>query len=218
MDPYAVLGLTPGASEQEATAAWKRLAKRWHPDRAGAGDLAVAKMAEINAAYDLVREDRAKADTAAANAAGTLRRDPDAPMPHESHGIHVMRRPPRRAGAWLDEPTRKAVGRELLVVLEDGEEIRLITRASTWASPEAHLVVTDRRLLWLLDDAITNRVRSLHFRSVADVEQKLAWPRRRTATLRVRTTEDRKLEFSELDPATAAAVARHVRAGLPKRR
>src|SRR5256885_10712182 len=35
MDPYALLGVAPGASERELTRAYRRLAKQWHPDRAG---------------------------------------------------------------------------------------------------------------------------------------------------------------------------------------
>ena len=56
-DPFAVLGVTPGASGEEIAAAYRRLAKRWHPDRAGGQD-AARRMAEINAAYDLVRSER----------------------------------------------------------------------------------------------------------------------------------------------------------------
>ena len=53
MDPFAVLGLDPASSPQEAAAAYRRLAKEWHPDRAGVD--AARRMAEINAAYDLLR-------------------------------------------------------------------------------------------------------------------------------------------------------------------
>src|SRR3954454_15337190 len=56
-DPFAVLGVAPGASGEEVAAAYRRLAKRWHPDRAG-GQEAARRMAEINAAYDLVRSER----------------------------------------------------------------------------------------------------------------------------------------------------------------
>ena len=56
-DPFAVLGVAPGASGEEVAAAYRRLAKRWHPDRARGQD-AARRMAEINAAYDLVRSER----------------------------------------------------------------------------------------------------------------------------------------------------------------
>lgn len=212
MDPYAVLGLASDASLDEAAAAWKRLAKRWHPDRVGDGELAAARMAEINAAYDLLRADVTAAGT---DGRTSLRGTPDEEeLPHVPHGITIQRIRRRRAGAWLDERTRTALGRELLGVLDEGEAVHLVARTATWASPEARLAVTDRRLLWVLDDAISHRVRVLRYRDVVAVEDKLAWPRRRTAAVRVRTREGRKLEFSELAPATAAAITRHVRAAL----
>ena len=32
MDPYKVLGLEPGASDEEVKQAYRRLAKKYHPD------------------------------------------------------------------------------------------------------------------------------------------------------------------------------------------
>ena len=83
-----------------------------------------------------------------------------------------MRAPAR---GW-PTPLRRALGRELLGALEDGEDVAMVTPTSTWASPQALLAVTDRRLLWLLDDAPTHRVRSLRYRDVADVQQRLGRP------------------------------------------
>ena len=88
----------------------------------------------------------------------------------------------------------------------------MVTPASTWASPQTLLAVTDRRLLRLLDDAPTHRVRALRFRDVAAVEQRAGRPLRRSAVLRLRTSAGRKLAFADLRPATAAAIARHVAA------
>ena len=57
-DPYAVLGLLPGASMEEVRHAWRRIAAENHPDRmvqrgAPAEFVAIAreKTAAINAAY-----------------------------------------------------------------------------------------------------------------------------------------------------------------------
>src|ERR1700749_3265971 len=105
MDPFAALELPPGASAQEIAAAYRSLAKQWHPDRGG-GAAAAARMAEINVAYDALR-------------AG----------------------PGQRAGACLAEPIRRALGRELLVALEAGEAVSLVTPAATWASPRTLLAV-----------------------------------------------------------------------------
>ena len=51
-DPYSVLGVSPGASEDEIKKAYKNLAKKYHPDVTGNSPEAEKKMQEINAAYD----------------------------------------------------------------------------------------------------------------------------------------------------------------------
>jgi hypothetical protein len=192
VDPYAILGVSAMAGPQEIAAAYREQAKRWHPDRGG-GEEAARRMAEINAAYDLLR-------AAAAHQ--------DAPPP---------RRPPRRRtprGAWLPEAIRRALGPELLDALSEHEAVRLVTPVSTWASPRAVLAVTERRLLWLLDDAPVARVRSLAFRDVAAVSLRVHRPRKRAATLRLRTRAGRRHSFADLRPHTAAAIERHLRGAL----
>lgn len=58
-NPYKVLGVPDGASEEECTKAYKRLAKKYHPDL-NPGDIeAEKKMAEINAAYDQIKNGNA---------------------------------------------------------------------------------------------------------------------------------------------------------------
>jgi hypothetical protein len=196
VDPFAVLGVAPNASAEEVAAAYRSLAKRWHPDRVE-GPQAARRMAEINAAYDLLRSERWLARRGRSD-------PPPAPTPAPARR--------GRAGAWLSEPLRRALGRELLGALEEGEDVAMVTPASTWASPQTLLAITDRRLLWLLDDAPTHRVRALRFRDVAAVEERAGRPLRRSATLRVRTSAGRKLAFADLRPATAASIARHVAA------
>lgn len=53
-DPYSVLGLSPGASKEEATKAYRKLAKKYHPDLNPGDETAAKKMAEVNAAYDSI--------------------------------------------------------------------------------------------------------------------------------------------------------------------
>jgi hypothetical protein len=195
VDPFAVLGVAPGADEREVLAAYRELAKQWHPDRGG-GERAERRMAEINAAYDLLR-------AAAAQAAA-----PPAPA--------YARRAARGRGAWLNDAVRRALGPELLTALEPDEAVRLVTPVSTWASPRAVLAVTERRLLWLLDDAPVARVRALGFRDVVAVDVALRRPRRKVATLTVRSLSGRRFAFTDLSPHTAATIAQHVRAASPR--
>ncbi|CAA9490077.1 MAG: hypothetical protein AVDCRST_MAG67-1290 [uncultured Solirubrobacteraceae bacterium] len=201
MDPYAVLGLDPGAELGDATRAYRELAKQWHPDRAG--EHGAARMVQLNVAYEMLRsEHRPRAGAASAANAG--------------RGDGSARRAAGGSGGWLPEAMRRALGRELLDALEPQEQVELVTPAATWASPSTLLAVTDRRLLWLLDDAVGNRVRSLRFRDMETAEQDLVWPRRARARLRVKPRYGaRRWTFSDLRPATAAAIAGRVRAGLP---
>lgn len=54
-DPYKVLGVNPGATEAEITKAYRKLAKKYHPDL-NPGDAAAAKkMSEINEAYEQIK-------------------------------------------------------------------------------------------------------------------------------------------------------------------
>jgi hypothetical protein len=196
VDPFAVLGVPPGASERELALAYRRLAKRWHPDRAG--DASQRRMAEINRAYDLARASlrRGGRRTAVADR-------PAAPQPARRRTV---------LGAWLAPAVRRALGRELLGALRRDEPVHFVVPTSLWASPRATLAVTDKRLLWLLDDAPANRVRDLRIARLDEVEVRLAWPLRRRAKLRVRERGGRAVTFAELAPQTAEAIAEHLRA------
>jgi len=191
MDPYAVLGIGPDASPGEVAAAYRRLAKRFHPDRAG--ERGARRMAEINAAYDRLRDVHAPSEPVVARATAAPR------------------------GAWLRDEIRERLGPELLPVLSEGEPVDLVALASTWASPHTLLAVSDRRLLWLLDDAVSHRVRYVDFSAVVAVDHRLAWPRKRTASLRVDLHNGRRLTFADLRPETAAALALHIRERLRPR-
>lgn len=53
-DYYALLGVAPGASEEELRRAWRRVTLQWHPDRAGAA--ATAMFQRLSAAYAVLAD------------------------------------------------------------------------------------------------------------------------------------------------------------------
>jgi DnaJ-class molecular chaperone len=62
-DPYAILGLAPGADAAAIKAAYRKLAKQHHPDAQGteANPRAQARFQEVTAAYNLLKDDAARA-------------------------------------------------------------------------------------------------------------------------------------------------------------
>ncbi len=60
-DPYKVLGVSPSATDEEVKDAYRKLAKKYHPDQYADSplkDLADEKMKEINEAYDAITAQR----------------------------------------------------------------------------------------------------------------------------------------------------------------
>jgi curved DNA-binding protein CbpA len=70
-NPYQVLGVSPQASDAEVKAAYRELAKKYHPDNYAnnpLADLAQEKMQEINDAYDAIMKERRQGGGGSSNA------------------------------------------------------------------------------------------------------------------------------------------------------
>lgn len=74
-DPYQVLGVARGVSNDDLRKAYRKLAKEFHPDRNQGNEKAAEKFKEISAAYDLLgdAEKRGKYDRGEIDASGQPR-------------------------------------------------------------------------------------------------------------------------------------------------
>jgi len=104
MNPYDVLGISPHASDEEVTRAYKTLAKRFHPDLNPNDPSAADRMGAINRAYDDVKAMRQRGEPYASSdqrRSGTY----DAYDPFETmrstYGRRYYSRGVRRSPVWV---------------------------------------------------------------------------------------------------------------------
>ena len=101
-DPYDVLGMSRAADDAAIHAAYRRLAKRYHPDLHPGDPTAEARFKEIAAAYELLsdREKRARYDREHPAQGSDSYTGYSAERGYESVRGEPFARPPRRAREW----------------------------------------------------------------------------------------------------------------------
>jgi hypothetical protein len=120
-DYYQLLGLTPAASVIEIQAAYRRLAKAYHPDLHAGSVLAAARMARVNVAKSVLLD----SDTRASYDRLRAMRHPVARVgtAHPAHTVRPVPRPsypptPPAAGRPVARPTfDRSTGVLLLIVV-----------------------------------------------------------------------------------------------------
>lgn len=192
-DPHAVLGVGREAGPDEVARAFRALAKRWHPDR-NAGPEAAQQMLRINEAYELLKQ-QFEGQAAAPNGATAPPR---------------QRQDARAPGDWLPSGVRRTLGPELLRALRDREPVSAVASGYTGGS-KAVVAATSHRLLWLLDEAVSGRIRSLDYTAIAGVKVDGGRPWRRGSRVTVRATNGKRFRFSHLDRTAAARLAWAIR-------
>jgi molecular chaperone DnaJ len=75
-DPYRVLGVSPSDSSEDIARAYRRLAKKYHPDLNHGSEAAAKRMSEINAAYEQIKSRNAVPGGGAGSQEGYDRYDP----------------------------------------------------------------------------------------------------------------------------------------------
>lgn len=60
-DPYSVLGVAPNASEKDIKSAFRKLAKKYHPDQNAKDPKAKERFSEINSAYEIIGDKKKRA-------------------------------------------------------------------------------------------------------------------------------------------------------------
>lgn len=152
-DYYAVLGVAPGANETAIRLAFRRLARRYHPDVAESGD--AGRMARINEAYRVLGDPERRR---------TYDLSRDLASPAESSTKHHAR--PTAAPATPEPGTLRASAGPLrrMAVLATGERTPVTALAFARGGQLAAAGLIDGRVV-IWDVAASRPLHTLHFAS-----------------------------------------------------
>lgn len=100
--PYAVLGVSAYASQEDIKLAFRRLARSYHPDKGD--DSSLATMQEINAAYDQINTPAKRRKLAWSTASSVRYEDAYEPAPSEDADDETEDEPTQAYGKQSADP------------------------------------------------------------------------------------------------------------------
>ncbi len=141
MDPYKVLGLSPGASKEEVKKAYRNLSRRYHPDANVNNpnkEQAEEKFKEIQQAYKMIMDDRGGYQTGGFASSGQGRTQSEEAMHLQaaanfiqnrrfSEALHVLEGISNRSAQWyfLSAMANKGVGNDAIAMDHLDRAIRM---------------------------------------------------------------------------------------------
>ena len=116
-DPYKVLGLNRDASDEDVKRAYRRLAKKYHPDLNPGDKEAARRMQEVNAAYEQIKNPEKFRQSQAGGQSGY--------GGYGSYGGYTQYDPFGWAGAWSSQQQTQG-DQQAVVVQAQRAEVKFV--------------------------------------------------------------------------------------------
>jgi curved DNA-binding protein CbpA len=128
-DPYVTLGVSPGASDEELLASYRRLVQLHHPDHNGGSAESAQRFEEIQAAYARIRRLREEVPHAAARPGESLDPEAEARIAQMEREIREVQAARDRAEKAAAETVRRPSDEELGYVRTDDSLTKIFADA-----------------------------------------------------------------------------------------
>jgi curved DNA-binding protein CbpA len=160
-DPYAVLGVSPQASEAEIRSAYRHAVQREHPDHNGGSPEAARRFEAVQEAYAAIRVRQARSETQSGQASPDPGLDARlADLERELSDLRAAREKARRAAREAEAQARARAGsqqhrptdEELGYIKTDDSFTKILSDAASGLLSDAREQRVPERLADLLDE------------------------------------------------------------------